>query len=355
MDWSGHIGGFTIRWFKRRRIKVWIFGRQTGKVRGLMDVVEKMAPASAAIQGGPTFGAEFRTYWARVPDKGLFFGLLAAWCAVFYLFGTASFNFSSTPSLFQWMYNAWDAPMMDSSQGKLIPYVVAMLLWVKRRELAESITDWWWPGLALVGLALALHVFGFLAQQPRISIVALFFGIYSLVGLVWGWRTLKASFFPFVLFVFCMPFGTFIENLTLPLQLLMTKITYVVCDKGLDIEMARNGTSLSDPTGGFNFDVAPACSGIRSFVALLAVATIFSTLAFRTQWKRAAIVILTIPLVVGCNVVRLVTIVLAWKAINERAGVFVHEWFGFVTYMMAIVCLMGAAHLLRDKPVTAPA
>jgi exosortase/archaeosortase family protein len=61
---------------------------------------------------------------------------------------------------------------------------------------------------------------------------------------------------------------------------------------------------------------------------------------------------MTVPLVVLCNVIRLVTIILAATAINEKAALFVHEWFGFVTYMLAIVCLMGAAHFLRDKPST---
>jgi exosortase len=320
-----------------------------------MDVEEQQAPVTAAGEPGPSFVEEFQSYWTKLPDKALFFALLAAWCVVFQVFGTAQFNYSSTPSLFQWMYTAWGAPAQDSSQGKLIPFVVAILLWVKRRELAETIGGWWWPGLGLVVFSLLLHVFGYVAQQPRISLIAVFFGIYGLVGLVWGWKTLKASFFPFVLFAFCMPFGTSIEKVTLPLQLLMTKITFLICHTGLDVPLIRNGTSLADPTGKINFDVAPGCSGIRSFMALLAVTTIFSVLAFKPPWKRAAIVAATIPLVVLCNVVRLVAIILAWKAVNVKAGLFVHEWFGFVTYMVAVLCLMGVAHLLRDKPLTAHA
>jgi exosortase/archaeosortase family protein len=90
-------------------------------------------------------------------------------------------------------------------------------------------------------------------------------------------------------------------------------------------------------------------------VALLAVTTIFSVLAFRSIWKRAAMIALTVPLVVFFNVVRLVAIILASQAISHEAGLFVHEWFGFVTYMMAVACLLGVAHFLKDKPLTAPA
>ena len=127
--------------------------------------------------------------------------------------------------------------------------MVAILLWMRRRELAESITGWWWPALVLVGMALVLHVFGYLAQQPRVSIIALVLGAYGLVGLVWGWKTMKVSFFPFAVFAFCMPFGTFIEDLTFPLRLLMTKITFFVCHGVLDMPLIRDGTTLTTRPG----------------------------------------------------------------------------------------------------------
>ena len=320
-----------------------------------MDVDVIKAFPQTASEPKPSFAEEFKSYWERLPDKAFFFALMAAWCVMFQFFGTATFNYSTTPSLFQWRYNAWDEPMLDSGHGKLIPITVAVLLWVNRRELADTISGWWWPGIGLVAVSLAIHVFGFLAQQPRVSVVSLFFGIYSLVGLVWGWKTLKASFFPFVLFSFCMPFGTFIENLTLPLRLFSTWLTYVICHGGLDVPLYRNGTALFDPTGTINYDVAPACSGIRSFVALLAVTTIFSVLSFKPIWKRAAMIATTIPFVVFFNVLRLVTIILATQSINKEAGLFVHEWFGFCTYMMAVACLLGLAHFLKDKPVTVTA
>ena len=65
-----------------------------------------------------------------------------------------------------------------------------------------------WPaGLWLVCLALVLHIFGYMGQQPKASVLALFIGIYGLMGLAWGPAFLKASFFPFFLFAFCVPLG----------------------------------------------------------------------------------------------------------------------------------------------------
>jgi exosortase len=315
-----------------------------------MDAVENEAPARPPAGPPASFWAEFQDYWRRVPDKGLFLTLLAGWCALFQLAGISSFNFETVrPSLFEWLYHAWNAPALDSSQGNLIPFVVAVLLWVRRRELAASITGLWWPGLAVVGLALLIHILGFLAQQQRVSVIALFLGIYGLAGVVWGWRTMRASFFPMVLFAFCMPLGTFAEELTLPLRLLATSVTRMVCHGLLGIGVVQDGTKLLDPLGQYQYDVAAACSGIHSFVALLAVTLIFSWLTYRTFWRRGLIVALTLPLVVLCNVVRLVVIILANQAFGHEAGDFVHEWFGFVTYLVAIGCLLVVARWLKEK------
>jgi exosortase len=308
-----------------------------------MEVIERVE-----LPQVQTFGQEFQSYWSRLPDKALFLGLLAAWCLLFYFFGVSSFNFSDTPSLFQWMYNAWNTPALDSSQGNLVPFAVVILLWVRRRQLAETTPRPWLPALALVGFALALHIFGFLAQQPRVSIVALFTGLYGLVGLTWGWGAMKATFFPFILFAFCMPFGTFVENLTLPLRLFSTTATYVICHGILGIDIVQQGTALTSPDGKINYDVAVACSGIRSFFALMGVTIVFSMLTLKTAWRRAAMIVLTIPIVVICNILRLTAIVVATQAFDQRAGDIVHHSFGFLTYAVALVCLIGAGHWLKE-------
>jgi exosortase len=298
-----------------------------------------------------SLGAELREYWERVPEKWLFLALLAGWCVLFQFVGISSFNFGTTrPSLFEWLYNAWDTPAMDCEHGKLIPWAVLILFWVKRREMAGSIKGVWWPGLTVIGLALLIHIVGFLAQQPRVSMIALFLGLYGMIGLVWGWRTMWASTFPMVLFAFCLPLGNFAEVVTLPLRKVSVTLTRMVCQGVLDIDVLQRGTVLSDPTGKYKYDVAAACSGIRSFVALLAVTMIFAMLSLRSVWRRALMVLTTVPLVIVCNVLRLTVVVLIGRAYGQAEGSWVHDWFGYVTYLVAIGALLGVAHWLKEKP-----
>jgi exosortase/archaeosortase family protein len=51
------------------------------------------------------------------------------------------------------------------------------------------------------------------------------------------------------------------------------------------------------------------------------------------------------------NVARLVCIVVASEAFGRAAGEFVHNWFGFVTFAMALGVMFGLGHWLRDDPL----
>lgn len=273
----------------------------------------------------------FASCWQKLPDKGLFFGLLAAWAAFFHFLGNSTFGYVNTSSLFTWMYNAYNSKSLvaDDGHGNLIPFVVLGLLWFKRKELLAQPLRNWSPGLAILGVAIVLHIVGYIAQQPRICIVALFTGIWGLMGLVWGPRWLKASFFPYFLFMFMVPLGSSTERLTFDLRLLVTKLTAGICDHLLGINVVREGTRLFsgslDPSARFEYEVAAACSGIRSLMAITAIAIIYAFLVFRSARMRAVMVASAIPLAVIGNVFRMMMIILAAEFWGQKAGNYVHE------------------------------
>jgi exosortase len=317
-----------------------------------MDAIDNQVLARPPTEARPAFWPEFQDYWARVPDKWLFLTMLAGWCVLFQFVGISSFNFGTTePSLFEWLYNAWNTAAMDCEQGKLIAFVVAILFWFKRRELSASIVGVWWPGLAVVGLALLIHVLGFLAQQPRVSMIALFLGLYGLIGVVWGRRTMWMSSFPMVLFAFCMPLGNFAEVVTLPLRMVSVTLTRMICHGVLDIDVIQQGTKLLDAKGQYKFDIVAACSGIRGLVASLVVASVFAMLSLRLFWKRALMLLSTVPLAIAGNVLRLTVVVLVGQTYGQSSAKWVHDWFGYLTYLLVnIGLLLVLAHLLREKP-----
>ncbi len=305
---------------------------------------------------------EIRSFWRQLPDKTLFFVLLGAWMALFHFLGNSSFGYTPTRSLFQWMSIAYNKESLvaDDGHGNFIPLVVVIILWLRRDELFSNQFKTWWPGLLLVALGLLAHVVGFIVQQQRISIVGLFTGIYGLTGLVWGPRWLKASFFPFFLFAFMVPLGSLTERITFPLRLLVTWIVEHLFGTLLGIGVIRNGTMLLNGLGTYQYDVAPACGGMRSLISIFLISVSYAFLVFKSPLNRLLMVCASLPLAVIGNVVRLSTIVAAGEISGQKAGNFVHDngIISMLPYIPAIfgVMLIGQYLEKREKPqpTTAP-
>ena len=312
---------------------------------------------AAEDTSSPTALEQFRRDVAecldRLPDKGLFLGLLVAWAALFHFLGNSTLGYFKTSSIFGWL-RAIYITSADEGHIVLIPVVVLALFWWKRKTLLDGPKGVWWPALGLVVLALLLHLAGFIIQQTRLSIVAFFLGLYGLTGLVWGRHWLRNSFFPFFLFIFCIPGTAIAEPVTFQLRLFVAQIVTVI-SHGLGIGVIRDGTQLFNLQHTFGYDVAPACSGIRSLISLLALTTVYGFVIFRSPRKRLLMAIMAIPLAVLGNVTRLTFVIITAETMGQDAGAWVEQKFGFVTFAVAIGCVALLGHWLREPaPDAAP-
>ncbi len=305
------------------------------------------------------FRIEFLDCWQRLPNKGFFLTLLVVWLGLFHLLGSSTLGYVRTTSLLAWMYNAFTAGggllEADEGYGVLVPLVVVVLFWLKRRELMAQELRGWWPGLLLVVLGLSLHVLGYLVQQPRLSVFGMFTGIYGLTGMAWGWGWMRASFFPFFLFVFCVPVGSLAGFVTFPLRLLVTRLVELICHFILSIDVIREGTILKDATGHYQYEVAAACSGIRSLVAIVALGVILGFFSFKKWWQRLTMVAAAFPLAVVGNLLRMLAIVIAAEYGGQSAGNKVHEGgplglYSLLPYVPAFFGLLWLEQYLRGKP-----
>ena len=307
-------------------------------------------PQSRNMESSSTFRDEITDVWRSLPYKGMFFVLAAAWVLLFHWMGNSTLGYVESASLFDWLGYAYDNSA-DDDHGRLIPFVVLGLMWWKRRDLIAVTKNVWWPALILIAFAVVLHLIGFMVQQTRVSVVAFFLGLYGVMGLTWGYAWLKNTFFPFFLFAFCVPLATLSEPITFPLRLIVTKITAFISDIGLGIGVICDGTRIYDPDGTFEYEVAAACSGIRSLTATLALALIFGFVLFGAWWKRAIIIASAIPLAVAGNVFRLSLIILAAEIWGQSGGTYVHDssWLSLLPYVPAMGGLFLISHLLRER------
>ncbi len=294
--------------------------------------------------------------WRRLPNKTFFFALLAAWLALFFFLGNSTFGYSASPSLFGWMLMAYNSQGVsgDDAYGNLIPFLVVGLFWWKRNELLALPLKIWTPALLIVGLGLLMHIAGYLIQEPRLSIVAMFIGIYGLTGLVWGPAWLRHSVFPFFLFIFCVPTAVILEPITFPLRILVSTLVEWIAHYILGIGVLRMGTELFDPLGTYQYDVAAACSGIRSLTAIFLFATVCGFVMFRSPGKRLLMMSLAIPFAILGNLLRMLLIIIAAVMGGQEWGNFVHEstLISLVPYLPVFLGLLLVVRWLEEKTDT---
>lgn len=283
---------------------------------------------------------------------------------LFQFFGNASHGYVRSDSLFWWWFSQWMDPMAESEHGWLILGLSAWLLWRNlRQENPESriqkpesgpgnrtdLSPLW----ALLG-GLALHLLGYVLQQARLSIAGLLLFAWGVLALGGGRRWGRSAAFPVAFMIFAIPLNV-LDTAGFYLRLGVIEVAYRLAHL-VGIDVLRNGTQLLSPDGGYSYDVAAACSGMRSLMALAALSLLVGYLNFRSWPRRAVIGLLCFPYAFVGNVVRIFSIIVAaaWK--GQRAGAVVHEWFGFLVFLIVLGLVQATVALLQKwRPEAAPA
>jgi exosortase len=289
---------------------------------------------------------DLRQFWTNLPHKTAFAVVFGAWIALFHWAGNSSFGYVNTPSLFGWLYPVYQSNP-DDGLGLLVPLISAALLWTRRQELVAIEKGPWSPALLLVVAGIAIHLLGFLVQQTRLSLLGFLLGFYGITGMLWGRDWMRNTVFPFSLLLFCVPITAYLDGPTSVLRLLVAKIATGFCTEVLQLKLVREGTAVYNvlPNGlrGFQFEVAPACSGIRSLTVVLLLAFVHGWLTLKSGWRRALVVLAAPLLAVFGNVFRLIVVFIFGEAFGEAAGSAIENKFGFVTFLFALagVVLLG--------------
>lgn len=238
----------------------------------------------------------------------------------------------------------WNDP--DYSHGLVCMPLALGLAFTRRRMLAGTARAPEALGLAVALASLLILVVGRLGAElflTRLSLVGLLAGG---VIFVLGWRHLRILAFPFVLLLLSIPLPAIVVNeVTFPLQLVASASAETVLNAA-SIPVLRDGNVLVLPNA--TLQVAEACSGIRSLVALLAAAVIGARLADPRNGVRAAILLLAVPVAVLMNGVRVVATAAGtyWFEAGIAQGT-AHDLMGLATFAFAVTLLGAAARAIR--------
>jgi exosortase len=119
----------------------------------------------------------------------------------------------------------------------------------------------------------------------------------------------------------------------------------------LGIGVIQDGVRLIDPSGTYQYEVAAACSGMRSLIAIFLLATTYGFFVFRSLWKRLFMMALALPFAVLGNLVRMLLIIIAAEIGGQNWGNYVHASgiFSLVPYLPAIIGLLMVGHWMEKR------
>ncbi len=235
------------------------------------------------------------------------------------------------------------------SYGFLIPPLAAYLIWINRQRLVDTpLRPSWWGAVFAIGAA-ALLFLGSLGAElflTRISMVGM---VLALVIFLCGWKWLWHLAFPLSVLLLMIPPPEIIFNeVSFPMQLAATKMAGGFLG-AVGIPVLLEGNLIQLPNN-VTLEVAVACSGIRSLMALFAAGVAYAYFLDNRQGMRWILVAATIPIAVIANGVRIAgTGVLSYLVSEKAAEGYFHAfsgWVIFVSGFLMIVALHSAISLV---------
>lgn len=214
----------------------------------------------------------------------------------------------------------------DYSHGFFVPVLSGYLIYRSRRELVslpKKPSSW---GLIVLLGALGLLFLGSLGAEFFLARLSLIGVIVGLVLCFWGWSHLRQMAFPLSFLLLMIPLPMVVYNeIVFPMQLITSRLATAAL-QNLDLfPVLREGNLLI--TARCTVEVVQACSGVRSLVSLLALASGYGYLAERSLVVRCLLAISVLPLAVLGN------------ALRVCAQVFLAQYFG-------LTAIEGTRHLL---------
>jgi exosortase len=234
----------------------------------------------------------------------------------------------------------------SSSHIVLIPFISFFLLYLERRTIFATVAPGRAPGAALAIVALILFALAVRGPIPREGNWSLFVQVLSVV-LIWmagflfvyGSPAFRSGMFALLFLLLMVPLPDPILNaLVRSLQEGSTDIAQAIFQLS-GTPVLRHGFQLSLPT--VTIEVAEECSSIRSSVALFITCLLAAHLYLRSGWKQWVFVLLSLPVSLIKNGVRIATLTLLSIYVNPDflTGRLHHEG-GVVFFLLALALLV---------------
>ena len=261
---------------------------------------------------------------------------------IFHFQGNVSSVSMEGKSIFKWITYQWTMSGGDFSHGWLMPLISLFVIYQKREELLSEVKQPSVMGMLMFLATCFMHWVAYRAQQPRLSLVAFTGMLFAIPWAICGWKTARHLLFPvgYLLLAFT---SYYMVSLTFRLRLLSSTISAITLN-GIGIATIRNGTGIhSAAAGGFVFNVADPCSGLRSLVVMVALAAPYAYFTQQSLMKKWVLFCLSVPLAVLGNSLRIVTVAIVAEIWGSEFAMKVwHDFSGFLLFAISAFLMVSA-------------
>ncbi|MGQ0649403.1 MAG: exosortase/archaeosortase family protein [Gemmatimonadaceae bacterium] len=235
----------------------------------------------------------------------------------------------------------WNDP--DSGHGLLLAPLAIWLAWragVSPQSKGQPVL-----GVVTIVLAILFRYVAALAAEAFVARGAMLLAFGGVVIWGWGLRQLFHWWLPVVLIALSMPLPEIVlGSLALPLQFQASKLgAALLSTRGIPVHLDGNVIRLP----GHDLFVTEACSGLRSLTALLSLGVLLGGLVLRHPASRITIVLLSIPVAVLVNGVRVFGTGFLVAFVDPKlAEGFSHVTEGWLLFLVAFAILAGIAWVI---------
>jgi exosortase len=241
----------------------------------------------------------------------------------------------------QGLVESW-AEDPDLAFGFLVPPISAALLHRHRRELAGRAAQGPAIGLAVVLFSTAVFIISYVACTNFPQRVAAWGALMGAAWFLLGSRAILSRPFPFFFLLLAIPPPEVVLGpLRIALKGFATRVSAdLLALVGWGATAEGNILVLDD----LRLEVADACSGVRSLMAMVASAVLLAHV-LGAGWSRGCLLVATaIPLTILLNVLRVVLMAYCLKVhdLDLTAGLR-HEALGYGTFAASLAILYGCS------------
>ncbi|MBN1401230.1 MAG: exosortase [Anaerolineae bacterium] len=242
----------------------------------------------------------------------------------------------------RWLVVSWlGSPYY--SHGFLVPLIsVGLALWIERQpsrplDSQNRKGKDFCIGLLIVSLAMALHLYASRHRHFLLSALTLPAALGGLILALGRGALLKRQAFPLIFLLFMIPLPWLEQSTPWLSRTVASAVAALVRPVGIAVTAAGARIQLT----GTALTIGAPCSGVNSLAALVTLATLYAFVSHCRLSARVLIVVLSVPIALLANLVRVLAILLLAHYVNlDLALGFFHDWSSPFLFLVAIGLLV---------------